>query len=60
MKEPLTTIKIWTATRKLLRLIAASTGERMVEVMHRLVTAEWERQQNTTQEDVHERDSHTG
>lgn len=55
MKEPYTTIKIWTQTRKLLRLIAASTGERMVEVMHRLVTAEWDRQQNTHQEDTHGR-----
>lgn len=47
-----TTIKTWTQTRKLLRLIAASTGERMVEVMHRLVTAEWERQHDTSQEDT--------
>lgn len=52
MSESYTTIKIWQKTRKLLRLIAASTGERIVEVMHRLVTAEWNRQPQTPQEDT--------
>lgn len=37
------TIRIWTDTRRLLRLIAAQTDEQMVEVMQRLCGAEWER-----------------
>lgn len=37
------TIKLHTDTRRLLRLIAAETGEQMVQVMQRLCAAEWER-----------------
>lgn len=35
------TIRIWTDTRRLLRLIAAQTNEQMVQVMHRLCEDEW-------------------
>lgn len=37
------TIKLWEDTRRLLRLIAAQSGEQMVQVLHRLCEAEWER-----------------
>lgn len=37
------TTKIWKNTLKLFRKIAAETGERMVQVMHRLALAEWAR-----------------
>jgi hypothetical protein len=37
------TIKLHADTRRLLRLIAAQSGEQMVQVMHRLCEAEWER-----------------
>lgn len=40
MKREFTTIKVWTETRKLLRLIAALTDESLVEAMHRLVSEE--------------------
>lgn len=40
MKHEFTTIKVWTETRKLLRLIAALTGESLVEAMHRLASEE--------------------
>jgi len=49
MKEPYTTIKLWTKTRKLLRLIAARTDESMVEVMDRLAAAEYMRQPTETE-----------
>lgn len=35
------TIKLYANTRKLLRLIAAQTGEQMVQVMDRLCREEW-------------------
>jgi len=37
------TIKLHADTRRLLRLIAAQSGEQMVQVMQRLCDAEWER-----------------
>lgn len=37
------TIKLYAETRRLLRLIAAQSGEQMVQVMQRLCAAEWER-----------------
>jgi hypothetical protein len=39
------TIRIWTRTLRSLRLIAALTGERMVQVLDRLVTEELRRVQ---------------
>lgn len=35
------TVKIYGDTRRLLRLIAAQTGEQMVQVMQRLCEDEW-------------------
>ena len=43
--EPHQTMRIWKKTHKLLRLIAAHTDESMVEVMHRLAEAEYQRVQ---------------
>jgi hypothetical protein len=40
-----TTIRIWTRTLRALRLIAALTGERMVQVLDRLVREELQRVQ---------------
>lgn len=40
------TIRIWEETRRLLRLIAADSGEQMVEVLHRLCEDEWRRIQS--------------
>lgn len=37
------TIKLYADTRRLLRLIAAQTGEQMVQVMARLCQEEWNR-----------------
>lgn len=37
------TIKVLEDTRRLLRLIAAQTGEQMIQVLQRLCAAEWER-----------------
>lgn len=37
------TVKLHTNTRRLLRLIAAQTGEQMVQVMERLCRVEWDR-----------------
>lgn len=39
------TIKLYVDTRRLLRLIAAQTGEQMVQVMDRLCREEWKRVQ---------------
>jgi hypothetical protein len=39
------TIRIWTRTLRSLRLIAALTGERMVQVLDRLITEELRRVQ---------------
>ena len=41
--EPRQTMMVWKKTHKLLRLIAAHADESMVEVMHRLVEAEYHR-----------------
>jgi hypothetical protein len=38
-----TTIRIWTRTLRALRLIAALTGERMVQVLDRLLADELQR-----------------
>lgn len=46
MKHEFTTIKVWTETRKLLRLIAAMTDESLVVVLQRLATVELARLQN--------------
>jgi hypothetical protein len=45
-KETYTTIRIWTSTLKMLRLIAAMKGERMVAILDRLVRQEFERVQS--------------
>lgn len=37
------TLRIWTKTLKKLRLIAAITGETMVQILERLVSQEWQR-----------------
>lgn len=37
------TIKIWTETLRKLRMLYALTGDRMIEILDRLVTAELER-----------------
>lgn len=37
------TIKVLQDTRRLVRLIAAQTGEQIVQVLQRLCAAEWER-----------------
>ncbi len=36
-------LRIWKTTHRLLRQIAAQTDESLVEVVHRLAQAEWER-----------------
>jgi len=47
------TIRIWTRTLRALRLIAALTGERMVQVLDRLVAKELRRiQEQERREDV--------
>jgi hypothetical protein len=43
------TIRIWTRTLRSLRLIAALTGERMVQVLDRLITEELRRVQEREQ-----------
>ena len=43
------TIRIWTRTLRALRLVAALTGERMVQVLDRLVAEELRRVQNREQ-----------
>lgn len=45
-----TTIRIWTRTLRALRLIAALTGERMVQVLERLVRDELKRVQEREQQ----------
>jgi len=47
MKQPpeYQTIRIWTRTLKNLRLVAALRGERMVQVLDRIVRQELERMQ---------------
>jgi hypothetical protein len=41
--EPRQTIRIWVKTHRLLRILAAHTGESMVAALHRLVQAEYAR-----------------
>jgi hypothetical protein len=41
-----TTIRIWTRTLRALRLIAALTGERMVQALDRLIADELQRVQD--------------
>lgn len=45
MNDSRHTIKIPLTVLRLLRLIAATTGEKQYAVLHRLLTAEWERVQ---------------
>lgn len=40
MEHEFTTIKVWVETRRLLRLIAALTGESLVAALHRIATDE--------------------
>jgi hypothetical protein len=44
------TIRIWTRTLRSLRLLAALTGERMVQVLDRLITEELRRVQERERE----------
>ena len=44
------TIRIWTRTLRALRLVAALTGERMVQVLDRLVADELQRVQERERE----------
>ena len=46
MNKELVTFKLWAETRKLFRLISATTGESILETAHRLVEQEWKRLQN--------------
>lgn len=46
MEHEFTTIKVWIETRKLLRLIAALTGESLVAALHRIATEEFQRLQH--------------
>lgn len=46
MDKTLVTFKLWAETRKLFRLISATTGETILETAHRLVEQEWKRLQN--------------
>jgi hypothetical protein len=43
MAPMMKTIKVLEETRRLLRLIAAHTGEQMYQVLQRLCASEWER-----------------
>jgi hypothetical protein len=57
------TVKLHTDTRRLLRLIAAQTGEQMVQVMDRLCQAEWSKIEGSTKithDIAHDEDVHTG
>ena len=49
------TIRIWTRTLRALRLVAALTGERMVQVLDRLVADELRRVQEQEQEQKQEK-----
>lgn len=48
MEQDTVTIKVWTETRKLLRLISAMTGETILEVVQRLASSEWSRLRDDT------------
>jgi hypothetical protein len=52
--EPHQTMRIWTKTHKLLRLIAAHTDESMVEVMHRLAEQEYRQVRNEDKDEDHQ------
>lgn len=58
--DKLTTIKLWITTRKKLRLIAALTDERIVEVMDRLATQELQRLGNEKHEQTNSTDGQSG
>jgi hypothetical protein len=45
MQKEYVTLKVWNDTRKFLRLISAFTGEQIVEVIHKMARAEWEKLQ---------------
>jgi len=49
-KHKFSTIRIWDDSRKIIRLIAATTNESMVGVMHRLAVSELARLQNQVEE----------
>ena len=55
--EPHQTMRVWKKTHKLLRMIAAQTDESMVEVLHRLAQAEYNRLRdgNTTRREDEDR-----
>jgi len=46
-------MRVWIKTHKLLRKIAAETDEQLVEVLHRLAQAEWQRIQEQQQRQDH-------
>lgn len=48
MDKTLVTFKLWTETRKLFRLISATTGETIMVIAHRLAEQEWKRLQDDT------------
>jgi hypothetical protein len=43
MSDMYTTMRVWKETTRLLKLVAAYTGESMIRLVHRLVVAEAER-----------------
>lgn len=43
MAHKFTTVRMWVETKRFFRLIAAITGEKLVEVMHRLAVEELQR-----------------
>ena len=45
MSSMYTTMRVWKTTTRLLKLVAAFTGESMISLLHRLVVAEAERLQ---------------
>jgi len=47
-------MRVWTKTHKLLRKIAAETNEQLVEVLHPLAQAEWQRIQEQCQDHTKE------
>lgn len=51
--KPYQTTRIWQETHRQLRLVAALTGERMVEALDRLVKAELARLQAEQQKEPH-------
>jgi hypothetical protein len=54
------TTRIWTRTLKKLRLIAALTGERIVQVLDRLADAELNRLRQSEQHGIDENDPAKG